>query len=224
MQPETRHNSRHWDEIFSLLQKFMEEQNKPSISLIAAQDSNPYRVLFSTIISLRTRDEVTIAASGRLFQTAPDLDSLLKTPEEKIAQLIYPASFYRNKAASIKKCAEIIFNEYNGQIPPQRDALLRLPGVGRKTANLTLNLGFGINAVCVDTHVHRISNRTGWVKTKNPDETEAELEKILPGQYWIPINEILVTYGQQVCTPISPWCSRCIITPFCQKIGITRYR
>ena len=213
-----------WAEIFRLLKTFIKDNNLPSISLLAEDNAAPYRILFSTIISLRTRDEVTLAASERLFNRAPDLPALLETSEPEIAELIYPAAFYNNKAVSIKKCAEILLNEYNGEIPPDRNELLKLPGVGRKTANLTLNLGFGINAICVDTHVHRISNRTGWVTTKTPDDTELAMEKILPEAYWIPLNEILVSYGQKICTPQSPWCSRCVITEHCSRAKVNRSR
>ncbi|MDC7228331.1 MAG: endonuclease III [Spirochaetales bacterium] len=213
-----------WAKIFSLLQQFIEDNELPSISQIAEDNADPYRVLFSTIISLRTRDEVTLSASHRLFERAPDLQTLMETDEAEIAELIYPAAFYRNKAAGMKKCAAILLNEYSGNIPGDRDKLLKLPGVGRKTANLTLNLGFGINAICVDTHVHRISNRAGWVNTKTPDDTELALEKILPEKYWIPLNEILVSYGQKVCTPQSPHCSECVITGHCKRIDVGKSR
>ena len=213
-----------WSEIFRLLKEYIKHNQLPSVSQIAEENNDPYKILFSTIISLRTRDEVTLTASRRLFERAPNLDALLNTEESDIADIIYPAAFYRNKAASIKKCAEILVNDYNGYIPAQRDELLKLPGVGRKTANLTLNLGFGINAICVDTHVHRISNRTGWVTTAAPDDTELALEKILPEEYWIPLNEILVSYGQKICTPQSPWCSKCVIENHCARINIGRCR
>ena len=213
-----------WSGVFKSLETFISGQHKPSISLIAEMNNDPYRVLFSTIISLRTRDEVTLSASDRLFNEAPNLEKLIMLTEEKVGQLIYPAAFYHNKAASIKKCATIILNEYDGIVPGDRELLLRLPGVGRKTANLTLNLGFGINAICVDTHVHRISNRMGWVKTKTPDETELALEVILPEEYWIPLNEMLVSYGQKICTPLSPRCSLCVLTKHCKKLEVKRSR
>ncbi len=213
-----------WDAIFNRLQTYIKNNALPSVSQIAEYDNSPYRVLFSTIISLRTRDEVTLAASERLFKRAPNLYEILQLSETKISDLIYPAAFYRNKASGIKKCAKILADKYNGNIPADRNELLTLPGVGRKTANLTLNLGFGINAICVDTHVHRISNRTGWVTTKLPDETELALEKILPEKYWIPLNEILVSYGQKICTPQSPWCSKCVITSHCKRRNISRSR
>ncbi len=213
-----------WDEIFKLLKEYISDNILPSVSQIADTDSAPYRVLFSTIISLRTKDKVTLEASNRLFSRAPELKNLMDLSETEISDLIYPAAFYRNKSASIKKCAEILLTEYDGIIPDNREELLKLPGVGRKTANLTLNLGYGINAICVDTHVHRISNRTGWAATRTPDETELAMEKILPEKYWIPLNEILVSYGQTVCTPQSPWCSKCVITDYCKRISVNRSR
>ncbi|HAK45798.1 MAG TPA: endonuclease III [Spirochaeta sp.] len=213
-----------WVDIFRLLKRYIKDNVLPSVSQIAEDNAEPYRVLFSTIISLRTRDEVTLAASRRLFKAAPDLNTLITIDETRIAELIYPAAFYHNKSTSIKKCAAILLNDYEGRIPSDRDELLKLPGVGRKTANLTLNLGFGINAICVDTHVHRISNRAGWITTRNPDETELALEQILPPKYWIPLNEVLVSYGQSVCTPQSPWCSKCVITEHCIRAGVGRKR
>ena len=213
-----------WDDIFRLLQSGLRGNDKPSVSTVAERSSDPYRILFSTIISLRTRDEVTLAASERLFSCAGSLTELDRLSKAKIETLIYPAAFYRNKAANIKKCVSILLKDFGGKIPCSREELLQLPGVGRKTANLTLNLGFGINAICVDTHVHRISNRTGWVNTANPDETESTLEKILPERFWIPLNELLVSYGQQVCTPLSPRCSICTIRKHCIRRGVARSR
>lgn len=213
-----------WNIIFNLLNSFSTETILPSISQIAEDDNTPYRVLFSTILSLRTRDEVTLSASERLFKEAPDLKALSKLSEDSVAKIIYPVAFYNIKAKNIKECVKILLNKFKGNIPNTRELLLELPGVGRKTANLTLNLGFGINAICVDTHVHRISNRAGWVKTNNPEETEYALEKILSEKYWIPLNERIVTYGQKVCTPISPRCSVCVIKDYCLRINVKKSR
>ena len=141
-----------------------------------------------------------------------------------MSETIFPAGFYRTKARQIQKCAAIIINEHNGVVPSSKEALLALPGVGLETANLTLNLGFGIDAICVDTHVHRISNRLGWVSTKTPDNTERELSQVLPKKYWIEINGLLVTYGQSVCTPMSPRCSTCPLEGECPQVGVTRTR
>ena len=213
-----------WDRQIMALRKRVFGKELPSVSQIAQEHRNPFRVLISTIISLRTKDEVTSAASRRLFERADTPATMVSLSEEEIARLIYPAGFYRNKARHIKQSARIIEHEHNSQVPDSRELLLALPGVGVKTANLTLNLGFGIEAICVDTHVHRISNRLGWVDTKVPEVTEKELEKILPRKYWIEINGLLVTYGKEVCTPQSPRCSTCPLSTECPRLGVTRTR
>ena len=213
-----------WDRQIKALRKRVFGSELPSVSQIAQEHRNPFRVLISTIISLRTKDEVTSAASQRLFMRADTPATMASLSEKEIARLIYPAGFYRNKARHIKQSARIIEDEHNSQVPDSRELLLAFPGVGVKTANLTLNLGFGIEAICVDTHVHRISNRLGWVDTKVPEVTEKELEKILPRKYWIEINGLLVTYGKEVCTPQSPRCSTCPLSAECPRLGVTRTR
>jgi endonuclease-3 len=181
-------------------------------------------VLVSTIISLRTKDEVTLAASQRLLEKAPDPARLAALNTEKIEKLIYPAGFYRNKAASLKKIASILLEQYDGKVPSSMEALLALPGVGRKTANLVLTEAFDLEGLCVDIHVHRISNRLGWLISKDPQETEMILRKILPRKYWKIINYLLVLYGQKVCRPVSPFCSCCVIKKYCACIGVGRAR
>jgi endonuclease-3 len=178
----------------------------------------------STVLSLRTKDAVTRESSGRLLEKAPDPASLSSLAEEEIARLIYPAGFYHTKAANLKKIAAILLEKYEGRIPADMDALLSLPGVGRKTANLVLAEAYNLSGLCVDTHVHRISNRTGWVSTKTPNETEQALRIILPEEYWKPINPLLVLYGQQLCRPISPFCSRCVIKMHCRQIQTGKTR
>lgn len=196
----------------------------PSVSLIARGPHAPFHILVATVISLRTKDAVTIAASRRLLEVADTPSSLLQLSAERIAQLIYPAGFYRTKAANLLRCAEIIEHSYGGRTPARVEELLSLPGVGRKTANLVLGLGFGVPAICVDIHVHRIANRTGWVSTRTPDETEFELQRILPREHWIEINEILVRFGQQICTPQSPRCSGCPVSAWCRRVGVKKTR
>ncbi len=212
------------DILFKNLRKAVLGTTMPSVSQIAEKLRDPFKVLVSTMISLRTKDEVTLPAAGRLFERAETLEELRGLSEEKIAELIYPAGFYKTKAGNIRKTADILCREYGGTVPDSEEALLALPGVGRKTANLVLNLGFGIDAICVDTHVHRISNRLGLVSTKTPEETEQGLMKVLPKKYWIEINELLVKFGQQICTPQSPRCSRCILAEMCPRIGVVRSR
>lgn len=176
------------------------------------------------MISLRTRDEVTLAASRRLFALAPDARSLAEATEAAIARTIYPAGFYRTKARNLRAVARRIIVDHEGTVPNTVEALVAFPGVGRKTANLVLGLGYAIPAICVDTHVHRIANRCGWVETASPEATEAALTRILPREHWIEINELLVSYGQRVCTPQSPRCSGCKFAGGCPRIGVVRSR
>jgi len=196
----------------------------PSVSAVAREDSDPFRVLVATMISLRTKDEVTSRAADALLAAAPTPAALAALPESRIERLIYPAGFYHTKARALRAASRIILSEHGGRVPPDMDALLALPGVGRKTANLVRNLGFGLLGICVDTHVHRISNRMGWVSTRSPEQTEQALMKVLPRRYWITINELLVRYGQSVCTPLSPHCSVCPVSRWCRKVGVGRSR
>ncbi len=214
------------DEIFNSFSRELEKLGSPlpSVSLIAEEDNSPYRVLVSTLISLRTKDAVTMEASKRLFEIAPDINALALLDSDKIAETIRPAGFYKRKGENLKKIASIIIEKYNAVIPDDLETLLSLPGVGIKTASLVLNLGYGKAALCVDCHVHEIANRLGWVRTKSAEETEKELRKILPVRFWIPLNELFVRYGQEVCTPVSPFCSRCPENGRCRKIGVQRQR
>ncbi|MCL2192872.1 MAG: endonuclease III [Treponema sp.] len=198
---------------------------EPSVTTIAERYRNdPWAVLVSTILSLRTKDEVTLEASKRLLAKAPGPREIAALREDEIADLAYPAGFYRNKAASLTKIAAILLEQYGGNVPADMDALLALPGVGRKTANLVLIEAFDIPTICVDIHVHRISNRCGWLSSKTPDETEAILREILPEKYWKGLNALLVLYGQNLCRPVSPYCSRCVITGHCRRVGVERSR
>lgn len=223
-------NDKEWDDLFSVLESWRAEiiagpGGDPSVTAIAERTGqDPWAVLVSTIISLRTKDAVTLAASERLLSRAPDAASTLRTPEDEIAAMIYPAGFFRNKAASIRKIAAIVSDKYGGRVPDSAEALLELPGVGLKTANLVLSEAFGIDAICVDVHVHRISNRTGWIETDRPDESEESLRSVLPRRYWKRINALLVLYGQRICTPTSPKCSECVIGKFCVRRGVGKSR
>ena len=183
-----------------------------------------FRLLVTTMISPRTKDEVTDAAAERLFAVASTPAEMAALPEKRIATLIYPAGFYRVKARAIRSAAMVIRDKHQSRVPASIDGLLELPGVGRKIANLVLSRGFAVDAICVDTHVHRISNRTGWVRTKSPGETEAALNEVLPVRYWRTINEMLVTFGKRVCTPLSPRCSSCPIRTHCPRVGVTKSR
>ena len=197
---------------------------QPTTLATVERSRDPFRVLVACVISLRTKDAVTAAASARLFAVASTPAAVAALPEEEIARLIFPAGFYRTKAKQIREIARRIAEEHDGRVPPDREALLAFPGVGRKTANLVLGLGFAIPAICVDTHVHRVSNRLGLVRTTTPAETEAALEQVLPERHWIDINDLLVTFGQNVCVPVSPFCSSCPLSLRCPRVGVTRSR
>lgn len=185
---------------------------------------NPFLILISCILSLRTKDTVSLPASLRLFERATTPSGMLEVPVADIEHLIYPVGFYRRKAITIHEISHELLKRFQGMVPSTIDDLLSLPGVGRKTANLVLGLGFDIPALCVDTHVHRISNRLGLVKTKTVGETEQALQELLPRQYWTEYNRLLVIWGQNICVPIAPWCSQCAISDLCPKVGVTRRR
>jgi len=211
-------------EVIGLVSQSVQDNQVPSVSEIAELDNDPYQILISTVLSLRTKDEVTAAAARRLFDIASSPEKMIQLPEQRIQELIYPAGFYRVKSKNILAISHILLEEYGGEVPASQQALMELPGVGLKTANLTLSLGFRLPYICVDTHVHRISNRLGWVQTKTPIETERDLQKVLPEKHWIEINELFVRFGQSVCTPQSPWCSKCPLGPGCPRIGVKRSR
>lgn len=219
-----QHEPNYWTEVIDRLEAFVSEKNLPSVSALAGEERDPFKILISTMISLRTKDAVTVQASERLFAEAGDPQSMAELPAETISRLIYPAGFYQIKGKNIKESCSILLKNYGGKVPGEIDELIKLPGVGRKTAALVVSLGYGVPAICVDTHVHRISNRFGWVKTKTPEETERGLMKILPDKFWIKINEILVLFGQSICTPVSPRCSQCPVYSLCGRVGVVKTR
>ena len=219
--PQTEEN---WDHFFALVEDALAGVPDPSVNEIEAGRSAPWDVLVSTIISLRTRDSVTLSSSRRLLAVAPDPASLLKLSEEEIAETIYPAGFYRTKSANLRKIASILLKDFSAEVPRDRDSLLSLPGVGLKTANLVLSVGFGIPAICVDIHVHRIANRRGWITTANPDASETALRNLLPEKWWIDINRLLVGFGQRICLPLSPRCSDCPVSSNCPRTGVRHSR
>ena len=196
----------------------------PIITLMANIGATPFEVLIATLLSLRTKDEVTAVAAKRLFAVARTPETLLALGAEEVARLIYPVGFYPTKSKRIMEISTLIRDKYKGVVPWDIDELLTLPGVGRKTANLVLVEGYQMEAICVDTHVHRISNRIGYVKTKDADKTEMALRKKLPREYWVIYNEILVSFGQTLCRPISPFCSRCPVSDLCPRIGVDKHR
>lgn len=200
----------------------------PYVTFVAAglgrAGKDPFKVLVSCIISLRTKDETTRLSSERLFKlgTTPDVLSMLN--KKTVEKAIFPAGFYRTKAVTLIRLSREIIQRYNGRVPDSIDELLTLRGVGRKTANLVVTMGFGKPGICVDTHVHRIMNRWGFIQTKTPEATEFALRRRLPRHYWIIINDLLVTYGQNICKPVSPFCSICRIAKYCKKAGVCKSR
>jgi endonuclease-3 len=212
------------DRVLTILQQEVKKWDVPIVTLVAERTRDPYRVLVSTLLSLRTKDETTTEASRRLFARATTPDEMLRIPVAEIRNLIYPVGFYKRKAQNLLDVSQILLTRHSGNVPDDLDTLLALPGVGRKTANLVLTLGFGKPGICVDTHVHRISNRFGYVQTKSPDDTEMVLREKLPAEWWIPINDILVAFGQSLCKPISPWCSKCPVSEYCERHHVTRSR
>jgi endonuclease-3 len=200
----------------------------PWVEEDVSRKRDPFRVLVACILSLRTKDETTAVASNRLFALADTPETLAALPVETVEKAIYPVGFYRNKARAILDISNTLAAGHAGhdagQVPDTMEGLLSLRGVGRKTANLVLSAGFGKPAICVDTHVHRITNRWGYVSTKTPDETETALREKLPPRFWKPINRLLVMFGQNVCKPVSPICSACPIGELCERVGVGKAR
>lgn len=213
------------EEIIVLLRQATKKMNQPAASSIVKEyGRDPYLILVSCILSLRTKDTTSLPASHNLFRQVRTPEQMIKIPLIQLEKLIYPVGFYRNKAQAIKKLSHELIERFGGEVPKTYDDLISLPGVGPKTANLVLGEAFKIPAICVDTHVHRISNRLGIVKTATPVQTEAALKKILPKKYWIEYNRLLVIWGQNVCVPVSPFCSTCVLAPLCPKVGVKRRR
>ncbi|MCL5270774.1 MAG: endonuclease III [bacterium] len=206
------------------LRRTAAQWRSPIVTELANQRVDPFKILVSTILSLRTKDDCTAAAAARLFSLADTTEALARLDETAIARVIYPVGFYRTKAATIREISRRLLAEHGGRVPDSIDELLKFKGVGRKTANLVVTLGHGKPGICVDTHVHRITNRWGYVATRTPGETETALRARLPRRYWIPINDWLVAFGQHLCTPVSPHCSRCPLGRWCARRGVERSR
>ncbi len=213
------------NKVLRILRTQIREWKVPAVGIVAEQAvDRPFETLVSTILSLRTKDKVTELASRRLLSRAPNPEILATLSIPEIEELIFPVGFYHTKAKNLIETCRTLLASHAGRVPRSMDELLKLPGVGRKTANLVLTVGFGDYGICVDTHVHRISNLWGYVKTRTPEETEFALRKILPRRHWKTYNDILVTFGQNLCTPVSPWCSRCPVAPYCPRTGVKRWR
>ena len=212
-----------FDKVVTTLQKFYRD-DEPSVTRIAKEKKDPFLVLVGCILSLRTKDEVTDVAVDRLIHRARTPREVLALPVKELERLIYPVGFYRTKARTIQEISKTILEKYNGKVPETMEELLSFKGVGRKTANIVITEAFNKAGIAVDTHVHRISNRLGAVSTKNPYGTEDALRKILPRKYWRVYNMLLVTHGKRTCAPLSPFCSRCPVCRFCERVGVSRSR
>jgi endonuclease-3 len=211
------------DKAISRIKLAVKPWQTPAVTVVA-REKDPYKVLISCILSLRTQDKTTADASARLFELAGTPTEMLGLDAAAIEKAIYPVGFYRNKARSILDISRMIMDDFGGTVPDDIDKLLKLPGVGRKTANLVVTIGHGKPGICVDTHVHRIMNRWGYIAAKTPEKTETALREKLPRKHWIPINDLLVTFGQNLCKPVSPLCSTCPVYEFCDRVGVGKHR
>ena len=209
--------------VILLLEEYYGE-DVPALTRMASQRRDPFLVLMACLLSLRTKDEVTDQAVGRLLARATHPQEVVAIPASELEKIIYPVGFYRNKARVLREVSQTIIDSYKGNVPDSIDELLKLKGVGRKTANIVLTEGFQQPGIAVDTHVHRISNRFGAVHTKMPDQTEKALRELLPMKYWIRYNALLVTHGRRTCAPISPFCSRCAVVQYCGRVGVVKSR
>jgi len=207
-----------------ILRRQVPHWHTPIVTLMAETYASPFRVLISCILSLRTQDATTARASHRLFNVADTPEKMIKLTRRRIEKLIFPVGFYKTKAKTLLDISRILLDDYRGRVPDEIDELLKFKGVGRKTANLVVTLGYRKPGICVDTHVHRISNRWGYVKTTTPEKTEFALREKLPKEYWIEYNDLLVSFGQHLCRPISPLCSRCPVEKYCEKISVSMRR
>jgi endonuclease-3 len=222
--PAAAFNARAAGAAIRVLRREAAEWNAPVLNLISAQEEDPFKTLIGCILSLRTKDQTTAIAAARLFSMADNPERVLAMDPGELEKAIYPVGFYRTKAGVIRGICRDLIQRFEGRVPDRIDDLLTLKGVGRKTANLVVTQAFHKPGICVDTHVHRISNRWGLVRSKTPEQTEATLRKVLPRRYWIEINALLVAFGQTICQPVSPFCSRCSLARRCPKIGVARAR
>jgi endonuclease-3 len=213
-----------FSKFWPVLKRQVQSLQLPWVDQMSSRERDPFKVLISCILSLRTQDKVTGEASERLFHVAQTPEAMAKLSVSRIEKAIYPVGFYRVKARTIRDLSRQILQKYNGRVPDSIEELLLLKGVGRKTANLVVTLGYDKEGICVDTHVHRITNRWGLVRTKTPHHTEFALRATLPVRYWKPLNGYLVAFGQGICRPISPLCSRCHIRPACDRVGVVQSR
>ena len=207
-----------------IIKKTIQQWEEPAVGVVARKSHDPFCILIACLLSLRTKDETTAEASYRLFKLADNPTRMLILPLNQVEKAIYPVGFYKTKARQIHAICQTLLKNFGGVVPNTIDELLTLKGVGRKTANLVVTVGYKKPGICVDIHVHRISNRWGYIKTKTPEESEQALRKKLPKKYWIQFNDWLVPYGQHLCRPVSPFCTQCPISEFCDRAGVTTSR
>ncbi len=211
--------------VIKLINKAVKKYKNPIVTEIGEKLNDPYKVLISCLISLRTKDQVTSEASKRLFSKADNPEKIIKLSENEIGRLILPANYYKTKAKRIKEISKILLKKYNGNVPRRREELMSLPGVGPKTSAIVMTYGyFDENYIPVDVHVNRIPNRLGWIKTKTPEETEKELMKIIPKKYRQMLNNNFVAFGQNICVPVSPFCSKCQVRNYCKRVNVKNSR
>lgn len=210
--------------VIKILKEDVKKWGIPAVGVVAERTKDPFKILISCILSLRTKDITTAEASHRLFSLAENPIDMLKLPVDAIERKIFPVGFYRTKARNIKEICSMLIKNYSSKVPDEIDELLKLKGVGRKTANLVVTIGYNKDGICVDTHVHRISNRWGYIKTKTPAKSEEALREKLPKRYWKIYNDLLVTFGQNLCEPVSPLCSQCNILGYCDRVGVKNSR
>ncbi|MBW2990927.1 endonuclease III [Candidatus Woesearchaeota archaeon] len=212
-------NQKNITKVINILKK------KSEVSMLGSFSKNPpFYILISTVLSARNKDEMTIKATKKLFAKYKTPKQIANAPLKKLEPLIKQSGFYKTKAKRIKEISRILLKKYKGKVPKTMDKLVELPGVGRKTAGCVMVYAFGKHAIPVDTHVFKVSNRLGWVKTKTPEQTEQALMKIIPKRYWLDVNEVLVIHGQTICTPVSPFCSKCSVRKYCGRVGLKKSR
>jgi len=207
-----------------IIKKTIRQWEEPVVGVVARESHDPFRILIACLLSLRTKDQTTAEASQRLFSLADDPARMLKLPLKQVERAIYPVGFYKTKAKQIHAICQNLLENFDSRVPDTIDELLTLKGVGRKTANLVVTVGYNKPGICVDIHVHRISNRWGYIQTKNPEQSEQALRDKLPKKYWIQFNDWLVPYGQHLCRPVSPFCSQCPVSEYCERVGVTTSR
>jgi len=212
------------DTAIRILKREIRRWREPIVGVVAKASNDPFQILLSTVLSLRTKDQTTAEASARLFRLATTPRAMLAVPRRRIERTIYPVGFYRTKARHIHEICRDLLERYGGRVPDEIEELLTLKGVGRKTANLVVTLGFRKPGICVDVHVHRISNRWGYIRTRTPADSEEALRRKLPKRHWIIFNDLLVPFGQNLCKPVSPLCSQCKLARYCDRVGVRKSR